>query len=603
MAQQAQDEERPRRLISRLIERISKHEKSTQHSQCLEEFKKEADDISGRITLDDISATVTSTFAAYVIAKEGLPFSKQFPLLIMSDEIWICRRHCSSRFYYCRMISAFAVHMKYDLVKYVIKNNLPFSFLLDGSSSSRGVKWIVFLLRTLSTDYHLMTLHFSLTEVESESATHIVEALLQVFASMEGWVNEPGLSKSFKQHAMQKMLALSSDGAAVMSGHVQGVFAKLKDIIAEETKDDLYPRNNLIISVCMAHKLNLVVKAQKGPLFKLAQAIVMDLYHLFGSTVRTTGRSVYKKAAQKMCFPDLQMSALFTVRWSASFANSLSNILRVYPVILQALADIRDNRRFSSSLIKRATSTFHVLSDARTYIALHHANTTMHELSVLSQYMQSEEGLLVDNLQKFFARPLLRRDDEERQQLLDWHLFRDLARPTFYEESPPDLDNPELTFSLEDAPESSEGDLRHYSLAKRYEDFDWNNAVYSSIERFYDEMKQALDAQLVNKPHEFNSIDLLAFDKHIILDVIEFNGVFENGFVDYVPTNANFFNRGCPSYFIMEGDILDPNLRQQQILDSTEVLSQFCNIPDLKDSMIASIILYLAGSGYAIESS
>ncbi|CAJ0603414.1 unnamed protein product [Cylicocyclus nassatus] len=36
----------------------------------------------------------------------------------------------------------------------------------------------------------------------------------------------------------------------------------------------------------------------------------------------------------------------------------------------------------------------------------------------------------------------------------------------------------------------------------------------------------------------------------------------------------------------MEADILDPNLRQQQNLYSTEVLSQFCNIPDLKDSMI-----------------
>ncbi|CAJ0599162.1 unnamed protein product [Cylicocyclus nassatus] len=162
MAQQARDEERPRRLISRLIERISKHEKSTQHSQCLEEYKKEADDISGRITPDDISATVTSTFAAYVIAKEGLPFSKQFPLLIMSmrsGSVGVTLHHDSTTAR--RMISAFAVHMKYDLVKYVVKNNLPFSLLLDGSSSSRGVKWIVFLLRTLSTDYRPMTFHFS----------------------------------------------------------------------------------------------------------------------------------------------------------------------------------------------------------------------------------------------------------------------------------------------------------------------------------------------------------------------------------------------------------------------------------------------------------
>ncbi|CAJ0603874.1 unnamed protein product [Cylicocyclus nassatus] len=277
----------------------------------------------------------------------------------------------------------------------------------------------------------------------------------------------------------------------------------------------------------------------------------------------------------------------------------------------------------------------------------------MHELSVLSQYMQREEGLLVDNLQKWRAlvysiakRALLKKTtknllergtieayvndeieridtdflnkypnkddrllsaynprafadfsldrcsegDDERQQLLDWHLFRDLARTTSYEESPPDLRDPELTLSLEDAPESSEGDLRRYSLAKRYDNFDWNNAVHSSITCFYNEMKQALDAQLVNKPHQFRNIDLLALDKHIILDVIEFNGDFENGFVDYVP-NANFFNRGCPNCFIMEGDILDSNLRQQQILDSIEVLSSVTSLT----SRIAcvSIILYL----------
>ncbi|VDN29548.1 unnamed protein product [Cylicostephanus goldi] len=48
-----------------------------------------------------------------------------------------------------------------------------------------------------------------------------------------------------------------------------------------------------------------------------------------------------------------------------------------------------------------------------------------------------------------------------------------------------------------------------------------NDALYPCNTLFYNEMKQALDAQLVNKPHEFNHIDPLALDKHIILDMIE----------------------------------------------------------------------------------
>ncbi|CAJ0602701.1 unnamed protein product [Cylicocyclus nassatus] len=255
---------------------------------------------------------------------------------------------------------------------------------------------------------------------------------------MGGWVNEPGLSKSLKQHAMQKMLALSSDGAAVMSGHVHGVFAKLKDMIAEETEADLYPRNNLLISVCMTYR---------------------D----------------------------------FTARVPMGYVND--EIERIDTDFLDNYPNQDDRRLLAYK--PRAFAEF-----------------------TLDRYSQSEG------------------DHEERERLLDWHLFRNLARTTSYEESPPDLDNPEVTFSLEDAPESSEVDLRHHSLAKRYEDFDWNNAVYPCIICFYNEMKQALDAQFVNKPHEFNNIDLLALD-NIIHDIIEFNGDFENGFVDYVQTQTS----------------------------------------------------------------
>ncbi|CAJ0595747.1 unnamed protein product [Cylicocyclus nassatus] len=99
-------------------------------------------------------------------------------------------------------------------------------------------------------------------------------------------------------------------------------------------------------------------------------------------------------------------------------------------------------------------------------------------------------------------------------------------------------------------------------------------------------MKEALTLHLASKSHELNHNDLIALDRQIILDVIDFNGDFEGAFAEYVPENVNFLIRGCPNYVDMETNTPEPRLRQRLIFESIDAIQQCCNIRDLKNSMI-----------------
>ncbi|KAL6724298.1 hypothetical protein Aduo_019197 [Ancylostoma duodenale] len=120
-----------------------------------------------------------------------------------------------------------------------------------------------------------------------------------------------------------KMLAVSTDGGTVMQWHANGVHAELERMVQEESAEGNSPCNSLMLSICMAHKRNLVVAAKSRKIFKLAEALVMVMHHILGSMLRTTVRKVYNKVAKKKCLPTLQVEALFKVGWWASLTNSI----------------------------------------------------------------------------------------------------------------------------------------------------------------------------------------------------------------------------------------------------------------------------------------
>ncbi|KAK6030135.1 hypothetical protein OSTOST_03738 [Ostertagia ostertagi] len=297
-----------RRATTNVVIAIRRHELSKFHQDRHREFTNALHQERSSAAAD-LESTASATLAAYTIAKEGLALQKQLPLLLMQLRAGAVptSAHYSSRS--ARdMVATFARHMKYDMLKYVIESKLPFSLLVDGTSHD-GEKWVVYLVRTVSPQNRPITFHLALVTLDSEKADDIITAFTTQLQNISSWAQAPGLSDEPYAYAMKRMIALSSDGASVMEGKHAGVHKKLRDLIRHETRNTL-KRNDFLLSVCAAHKLNLVVMDQNGLALNLTNALVKEMHQLLGSGVATRARTVYSQTAAAMKFPVYENLAL-----------------------------------------------------------------------------------------------------------------------------------------------------------------------------------------------------------------------------------------------------------------------------------------------------
>ncbi|KHJ79494.1 dimerization domain protein, hAT family [Oesophagostomum dentatum] len=256
-----------------------------------------------------------------------------------------------------------------------------------------------------------------------ETGEMIANVFLDHLRDLRKWVDAPGLPYNPFQYAMQNMVALATDGASNNVGPIQGAHAHLKKTVLDATVSDETPRTDLVLSVCYAHKLNLVMKSLHHSAHNFARAIIMELHNIFGSTTRTAARRVYHETAKAMCFQPLQMNALFEVRWAESLAISLNNTVRMYPVLVASLKRLKDDNSLTSSTRRRAAIAHWVLEDARTFLALYHVRELLFTITELSKRLQKTESLLVDFI-------------------LDWKsLWRKLEPSTFFSDTQDELLN------------------------------------------------------------------------------------------------------------------------------------------------------------------
>ncbi|CAJ0599543.1 unnamed protein product [Cylicocyclus nassatus] len=340
-----------------------------------------------------VKATVTATVGAYTIAKQGLPLTSQFPLMMFALRAGAV---VGSAHYEAttakRMIKTFAVHIEYELFSYVIANDLPFSILMDGSSSSRGTKWMAYMIRTIITD-----------------------VLLSHLNELDSWVTSPGLRISPHEHAMKRLIAITTDGAATMTGCDEGVFGRLQRHIQSKSSSPV--RTELLLSVCAAHQLNIAMKNANHIAYKLARALIMEMHTIFGTSQSSSARRHYKDIARLMSFPNLQMGQFFAIRWSDSFSKGLSNIIRMWPVSIESLDKVDSDSSISENLRIRAKCASWVMRDGRVFLMMKHVLNALRKVSSLSLLFQNTDSMAIDAIEATRA---------TTQSLIDGSLKNDL---------------------------------------------------------------------------------------------------------------------------------------------------------------------------------
>ncbi|KAK5974068.1 hypothetical protein GCK32_006811 [Trichostrongylus colubriformis] len=629
--------------IDRMIHRLRTHASSLAHKRNFDEFKSEL--IELKTPNRDIEATVSTTLAAYTIAKEGISFHKQLPLLLMSLRAGATPPTAHYSPDSVRdMVKTFAVHMKYDMMKYLIDFDHPFSLLVDGTSY-KGVKWIVFLLRTVSPLNRPITFHLTLAQIKTERASDIVEAFTKFLQGLASWAEAPGLKETPYAFTMRNMVALSSDGASVMEGYQSGVHRRLKDLIRQETEESVNAREDFLLSVCFAHKLNLAVKSQEGHAFTLALAAIAEMHSLLGSTMGTRGRIIYSETARDLGFPDLQMDAIHQIRWAASLQSSLSKLLRVYPVLIAALHRLHVDSSTSALTKLRAEAAAWVLEDARTFIVLHHVNATLTRLARLSEQLQDDEALLVDYLSywrhfdrlfqltmkdevyDYLARSgiLILWDRKNRKMNVDPEFLRRYYTPSeeaasskallsYDLSSFPDHRKPslgEMNEDLQSETPRTRAKMKHFRTLgdlspMSTEDFTQRQGdtsellTASDLGRAYTPLTQTLQAESLiddlyndvrtsfrhhmapgRRATEAPVYFPYALDKHIILDITECNGDYEY-FNNYcVLSDTDPANRGYPEYIDEAGNV-DKTKRHDFIMKSIAAIEKYCALPGVQ---------------------
>ncbi|KAK6019546.1 hypothetical protein OSTOST_14817 [Ostertagia ostertagi] len=564
--------------------------------------------ILNRVRAHQSTSEHEANFQEYIATAKAL--ETRVPQVVEGSLIYSCRLH------YCKRRAIFQEAIfPYAIWDYAQEQHQPQHTLIPCQHG------------TISQQNRPITFHFALVRVESERADDIVDALTSYLEDLESWKNSPGLNDTPYAFFMKRMVALSSDGASVMTGASGGVHRKLQGLIIQETQRSGSGRVNFLLSVCAAHKLDLAVKGQKGSVFKFTQVLVSELHSLFTSA---RGRAAYSAAAKDMGFPLLKMDALH--------ASSISKLLRVYPVLIQASERLAKDSSASPIAKERATDAEFILNDGRIFITLHHVNATLSYLARLSEALQDEEALMVDYLSRWrhldslLEHEALKDDvydylahcgflymwDHERHKFVDADLnflknyYTPYSTPHSTAVDGPSENflayNPSMfsDFSLKEVDKLEELHRMNTAHLRRIQFFRNVNTGYSpgeqgstdlrryylditvlpkpeaQINQFYNDLRTSFRHHMTPSkyPTEAHKYFPYALDRHIILDIIECNGDYE-AFKNCDLPGVTAASRGYPEYVDEEGNV-DKGKRDRLILMSITDIQENCSLPEAR---------------------
>lgn len=205
------------------------------------------------------------------------------------------------------------------------------SLLADESTDIAVLNKLVVYFRTVSDDMKAETVLGGNVDIPNGKAQTI-------FEEMEKLCDE-------KQIDNRKKIGLGSDGARVMTGHVNGVSALYKNV------------NPFLKNVhCIAHRLALVMAqaANQCEYLKKYQEIVGQIYWYF----RTSGvrSSKLAQVQQILDSPQLKLKEIHGVRWF-SFYAALNAIYECWDAICTTLEEAADNKDSTAKgLLKKITT-------------------------------------------------------------------------------------------------------------------------------------------------------------------------------------------------------------------------------------------------------
>ena len=306
----------------------------------------------------------------YYIARKNRPFLDHAELIELQELNGVhTGRMLHSNVVAADIVSHIADEMKKKLVKSIIEAKLPFSILIDESTSlSQKSCMIVYVRCSVSDTFEPVTCFLDLLELSGLDADALVAALIECLHA--NGLNDDILSVFW--------LGLATDGASVMLGKKAGVYMKLKQ---------KFP--NLIGWHCFNHRLELSVHDAVKACTELNhfKIFIDKLYTVY--SVSPKNRRNLDRSAAAVGVELLKIGRVLDVRWVASSFRTVRAVWTSYPALFHHFSqaavegtDSKERSQFKGLAAKLSTSAF-LLNLAVMYDALE-------ELSELSESLQAE---------------------------------------------------------------------------------------------------------------------------------------------------------------------------------------------------------------------
>ncbi|CAJ0606358.1 unnamed protein product [Cylicocyclus nassatus] len=328
---------------------------------------------------DPLSATARLFSLAYAAVKMYLPPFK-FPDLCQAVKglgVELGTKHLTQDGY-VNMARVISEDMKGRLIRYIQKNQSPFSLLIDGSTDIGGKQILLVFIRfpdavSLAPNTQLLE---AIEINEAETGLNLFNAVHDIFAR-----------NHFIKELLWNLIAVATDGAKNMiaEGGLQG---RLNANISQSRKNDLmiYGATNEELSKvsekpivwihCLAHKVELALaEALKGEETSqshkwriFATNFLNKLYSFFGSVATKRRRKLERACRSLENCRLLKLKEIIEIRWASSEKDAIHNFLKMYKSLWLALHDISQSHdEFDKQTRTRAAAFLSVLKSIKMY--------------------------------------------------------------------------------------------------------------------------------------------------------------------------------------------------------------------------------------------
>lgn len=320
----------------------------------------------------------------YVINKLTMSFSSHGGMVLLQKANGIdMGYHHYERTSCFRMTELISKHMHQTLVDNIMKQNVPISLIVDGTTDSSRVHYLIVYFQTIENN-NPMIYFYRLLEVHQETSEGLFNALT------DAWKKE---SKDLYAYMKSNLIGFASDGAAVNVGKKGGLALHLKN----------FARNPIFAVHCMAHRLELAIQHSfevEGAISNMGKNIdtLINSIYSFYNDKSHKRKTHLKTTAERLKVKFIELIYIFDVRWIASNYRAMKKINDMWKALTTDLNEISTStdREFPPATKEKAKKLKDCLI-GKNFLPLYHLLFDItYELDFWSIQLQKRSGLLID---------------------------------------------------------------------------------------------------------------------------------------------------------------------------------------------------------------